>query len=210
MDLSEGGNHPDEDSENEDTADSDEENEEEGEDGEFIDVLDVLDGRGEPDLEDDDESVAKIKKSNASSESRIQEHSTGGTLAEEEMEDEDEDEDEEGEGEGEEEDEDGLIISGSDEEDANPSALDHLSSFVSGLETAGKRKVIDGEADETPDAQPKKRKRMLKDRTESGVESEFGARAAGVFIRLQACDCSGDLKMCQAQRSSISRTSSRR
>lgn len=152
------------------------EEEEEGEDDEFLDVLDVLDGRGEPDFGDEDKASAT--KENPAAELRGDENK-----------DEDEDEsmnkEEDSEDDEDEDDEDAGAISGSDEDEADPSALDALENFVSGLETGAKRKASEedreGDADESA-TQVKKKKRLLKDRTESGIENEFGARAAGKYF----------------------------
>ena len=71
------------------------------------------------------------------------------------------------------------------EDDAT--ALDALNQFVSGLETAGKRKASD--EDEKLEkveelGQAKKRKRLLRDRTEGGVENEFSASAGGTSTNI--------------------------
>ena len=52
---------------------------------------------------------------------------------------------------------------------------------MSGLDSSLKRKIDDeSRPEDTPVAGPsKKRKRLVKDRTESTVESEFGAKARG-------------------------------
>ncbi|EJD03506.1 Utp14-domain-containing protein [Fomitiporia mediterranea MF3/22] len=154
-----------------------EEEEEEEEDGEFFDVLDILDGRAEPDLEGDNELV----KSTEHLPSLVHD-SNDARMANS---DEDEDVEEDGEETGEEEEdeaEENASISGSDEDEADDSALVALGKLVSGLESGIKRKAEDDTEDANEDAaakQMKKKKRLLKDRTESGFETEFGAGAAG-------------------------------
>ena len=102
------------------------------------------------------------------------------------------DEGEDGDEEDEEEEDESMheaddnAISASEDEDADEDAIGRLNDFVSGLATTGtKRKAGEGGEDEdvanaSSSAQAKKRKKHLKDRTEGGVESEFGARAAGL------------------------------
>jgi U3 small nucleolar RNA-associated protein 14 len=139
-----------------------EDEEEEGEDGEFIDVLDILDGRGEPDNDSDVETPGKAtprKKDDS----------------------ENDDENSEGEDEAEEEDsnmQDAFMPS--DQEDTPDDALDDLQNFISNLSsTPQKRPLPEGDAAPS-DSRPRKR-RMLKERTETGLENEFRARTSGMF-----------------------------
>lgn len=163
---------------------SDEESEEEGEPGDFIDVLDVLDGRGEPYMSDDETSRPTAEEG-PSRKTRVEEDEDievevdagEGDNNDDENEDEEENEDDEDV----EKDEDSDIISASEEEDADPDALDKLGAFVSSLETNSKRKA--GEEDDSLPSKDElsktKKRKLLPERTESGLESEFGAKLAG-------------------------------
>ena len=65
-----------------------------------------------------------------------------------------------------------------DEEVADPSALDHLESFITSLDTGSKRKASEvRDATDSADDKRKRRRRMLKEQTQAGVESEFAAQA---------------------------------
>ncbi|KAJ3833190.1 Utp14-domain-containing protein [Lentinula raphanica] len=149
-----------------------EEEEESGEDDEFIDVLDILDGKGEP-LNDEDNDPPPPPPTQP----------RNGPSSDEEMDDgenEDRGSDEEEEEEEEEEDEDDKIsISLSEAEDEAAGALDDLQTFVSSLNPSSsisqKRKP-----DEEPD-QPRKR-RFIKERTETGPESEFRTQSSGLSL----------------------------
>lgn len=162
-----------------------EEEEEEGDDDEFLDVLDVLDGRGEPDF-GDDEGAKSRPHGNSDVESPKRDKKQG--LQEDSGEGSEEGSEEEGSEE--EENEEESNISGSEDDEADVSALDSLGTFVNSLEVGGKRKAEDDEGqNEEPGELPvqvKKKKRILKDRTEGGAENEFGARISGGRIR----DCS--------------------
>ncbi|THH10407.1 hypothetical protein EW145_g1352 [Phellinidium pouzarii] len=159
---------------------SSEDDEEEGEDDEFLDVLDVLDGRGDPDSGDDIHEVESkdiLVKSSVKMAEPMDED--GPSDVDAEM---DEDEVGSSEGDSEQDEIEDIEISGSDEDEADLSALDDLDKLVSGLETSAKRKAADedelnGESFSIP--QIKKKKRLFRDRTEAGAESEFGARIAG-------------------------------
>lgn len=163
-----------------DVGDSDEE--EEGEDDEFINVLDVLDGQGEVDnLSDDDESSKKPTKEQKQISSLLlrsndeeNEEIVGNGDDDESDDDESPHEDEE------------ITLSVSEDEDADVGdAIGRLDEFVSGLPTSGtKRKLMgDDEVENASNDQVKRRKKFLKDRTEGGVENEFGARAAGLHMQ---------------------------
>ena len=142
---------------------------------EFFDILDVFDGKAE---------VDEI------SESKNQRHdvdSKGSTVTKMIEESIDEDEDDEGEGEGEGEvggssdddnDDEIIALSASDEE-PSLDALASLETFVSGLDTSHKRKA----SPETNVSDTRARKRrMINERTESGVENEFGVRVSGTSM----------------------------
>ncbi|KAI5118044.1 hypothetical protein M0805_005893 [Coniferiporia weirii] len=172
-----------------DTSHTSAEEEEEGEDDEFFDVLDVLDGRGLPDLGDDQDAAksdgASLEKSRDPSLKNDNSVNKGGSDVDADMVEAEEDSDEEDEDSGEED--AGLDVSGSDEDEPDLSALDNLGSFVSGLETGAKRKAADEDEDNAEEvgvSQIKKKKRLLKDRTEASAESEFGARAGSSKLSL--------------------------
>ncbi|KAL5535897.1 hypothetical protein ACEPAF_3991 [Sanghuangporus sanghuang] len=154
----------------EDSGDEgDEESEEDEENGEFLDLLDVLDGRADAYL-GDEEDVQESKNELSPSKGEASELISKATDSE----------GEEGEGEDDSDEEERIYASQEDEDDAT--ALDMLDQFVSGLETTGKRKASD--EDEKMEesgalAQARKRKRSLRDRTESGMENEFSASASG-------------------------------
>lgn len=149
-----------------------EEEEEEGDSDEFIDVLDVLDGRGEPDP-GEEEGKGSARRNDAGG----IEHET------EDMEDEaDEDEDagEDEELEEAEEDEDvnedeGMNLSADEADDTSPAALDNLGKFISSLDTGTKRKAEDAGLEV-----PRRKRRVIQERTEAGAENEFAAHVAGM------------------------------
>lgn len=91
----------------------------------------------------------------------------------------DEDEDEDEELSGESESEKDIVISGSEDEDDD--ALDTLHNIVNGLETGTKRKGED-DSELNREATTKKRKRLLRDVAESGIENEFGGAVAGMQL----------------------------
>lgn len=170
--------------EDEDGGSSEEEEEEEGESDEFIDVLDVLDGRGMPDLGEDDatgSATEATKDADARAVgarvSRAHEVNGDGSEGEDDEEDGgDDDSDDDSDDE-----DDDLAMSGSDE-DLDPSAIDNLTAFVSGLPSTSKRKAPahQEEGQPPPDGQrPSKKKKFIPERTESGVENEFGVRPSG-------------------------------
>ena len=136
--------------------------ESDGDDDEFLDVLDVLDGRGDPDFGDESDGDIRGGKD--------PENESGGDEDEEE-EDGDEEEDEEEDGEM------NRAFAPSDaEQQSDEEALDNLDAFVSKLEPGKKRKAEDEPSDAAVSAgvAPKPKRRMLKERTEAGVENEFG------------------------------------
>ena len=142
---------------------------------EFFDILDVFDGKAEV----DEISESKNQRHDADSKG-----STVPKMIEESI---DENEGEgEGEGEGESEvggsgddnDDEIIALSASDEE-PSLDALASLETFVSGLDTSHKRKA----SPETNVSDTRARKRrMINERTESGVENEFGVRASGTSM----------------------------
>ena len=140
----------------------------EGDSDEFLDVLDVLDGRGEPDFGDETEG-RNDKGKGSQSEAR-----------EEDGEGEDDEDEDEVEGvESDEEARDPFAPSDS-EEQSDEEALDKLEALVSKLEPGKKRKAEDevGEVAVSDGIVPARKRRMFKERTEAGVESEFGVHAA--------------------------------
>ena len=140
---------------------------------EFFDILDVFDGKAEV----DEISESKNQRYDADSKG-----STVTKMIEESI-DEDEGEDDEGEGEGEgevggsgDDDDDEIIALSASDEEPSLDALASLETFVSGLDTSHKRKA----SPETNVSDTRARKRrMINERTESGVENEFGVRASG-------------------------------
>ena len=139
---------------------------------EFFDILDVFDGKAEV----DEISESKNQRHDADSKG-----STVPKMIEESI-DENESEDEgEGEGEGEvggsgDDDDDEIIALSASDEEPSLDALASLETFVSGLDTSHKRKA----SPETNVSDTRARKRrMINERTESGVENEFGVRASG-------------------------------
>lgn len=134
------------------SEESEDEEEEGGEPDEFIDVLDILDGRGEPESEDD----------------------KGGMEREKTERDLDEEEDEELI-----EDEEELVAPefsiSEDEEEAEPAALANLETFITSLDAGQKRKAPDDVPGSENHERVRKR-RLLKEQTQAGVESEFAAQ----------------------------------
>ncbi|KAJ3861098.1 Utp14-domain-containing protein [Lentinula novae-zelandiae] len=158
-----------------DNGDTDnEDGEESGEDDEFINVLDILDGRGEP-LNDEDNDTPLAS---------FQENSVSAQGGDEEMEDsaneDDEEDDKELDDEDEAEEDDRISISLSEAEDEADGALDDLQTFISSLDptSSGSRKrKADGEEPEHS-----RKRRVIKERTEAGVESEFRTQSAGLSL----------------------------
>lgn len=140
---------------------SEEEEEEEGEPSDFIDLLDILDGRGDPESEDDMGEIERDGQTNWVGQ------------AEEDSGDEREDEDE-GHS-----DNDRAARSDAEPEDdasADQSALDNLGSFITNLDAGTKRKAPDDHAEEQSEETQRRKRRMLKEQTQSGIESEFAAQ----------------------------------
>lgn len=137
-----------------DPKDSDEE-EEEGDPSEFFDILDILDGRGDP-VDDEDGTTNPPMDVNPASDAE----------SEEDHEDECDDDDEEFKG---------ISIDADDDEDAPEDALDSLNTFVNSLSASSKRKAEDVDTEK-----PRKRRSVLKERTEAGAENEFLASSAGM------------------------------
>ena len=140
-----------------------------------MDVLDVLDGRGEPDFGDDKDVEGGARGKNAQ----------GGEATEDDEDDEDEDEDDEddkGQDNACDEEMTDALAPSDTEQQPDEGALDQLGAFLSRLEPGKKRKADDASKDVNGDAPPPQKRRMLKERTEAGVEGEFGVHAAsGLF-----------------------------
>ncbi len=181
MDLNEDTDEDVADEPEEDESGASDEEEEEGDPDEFIDVLDILDGRGEPQSEDDLGEVQKQPSVRRQEKSRRpQEETNAGTdIRSGEGESEDEEMDEE---EVEDASEDVISVSES-EDDADASALQNLETFITSLDAGKKRKVPDdNDATETPAGQDRKqRRRLLKEQTQTGTESEFAAAAGELY-----------------------------
>ncbi|KAJ3882859.1 Utp14-domain-containing protein [Lentinula edodes] len=148
--------------------------EESGEDDEFINVLDILDGRGEPlNDEDNDAPPASFRGNLPSAQGGDEEMEDSADEADEEDEKEVDDQDEA-------EEDDRISISLSEAEDEADGALDDLQTFISSLNptSSGSRKrKADGEEPEHS-----RKRRIIKERTEAGVESEFRTQSAGLSL----------------------------
>lgn len=136
-----------------DSNDSDDE-EEEGDPSEFIDILDILDGRGDPVDDEDHTTKPSIDVDPASD-----------ADSEEDQEDEEEEDDDE--------EFKGISIDADEDGDAPEDALDSLNTFVNSLSSSSKRKAEDADTEK-----PRKRRSVLKERTEAGAENEFLASSA--------------------------------
>lgn len=164
------------DEDDDDDEEEEEEREEDGDSDEFIDVLDVLDGRGEPDL------LEEEGKGNARSDVDGMEREMGDMKDDaDEVENMDEDEGSE-ESEEVEEDEDlnedkNMDLSPDEADDDSPAALDSLGKFISSLDTGTKRKAEDGGLEA-----PRRKRRVVQERTEAGAENEFSAHVAGIYL----------------------------
>ncbi|KAJ3912579.1 Utp14-domain-containing protein [Lentinula edodes] len=149
-----------------DNGDEDnEDGEESGEDDEFINVLDILDGRGEP-LNDEDNDAPP-----ASFRGKLPSAQGGDEEMEDSADEEDEEDEKEVDDQDEAEEDDRISISLSEAEDEADGALDDLQTFISSLNptSSGSRKrKADGEEPEHS-----RKRRIIKERTEAGVESEF-------------------------------------
>ena len=172
----------------EDEESDEEEQEEEGDPEEFIDILDMLDGRGGLSNED---HAGKVGKEGHSEPRIVEEGDEEGEEDEGEEDDEEEDDEEEDEEEEEEDDDDDddelveleRAYSVSDDED--PNALANLETFITTLDAGQKRKAPDGESTQGHDERARK-KRLLKEQTQVGVENEFAAQP-GKQDLLQSC-----------------------
>ena len=145
---------------------------------EFFDILDVFDGKAEV----DEISESKIQRHDADSKGSTVPKMIEESIDENEGEDEGESDEGEGEGEGEvggsddDDNDDEIIALSASDEEPSLDALASLETFVSGLDTSHKRKA----SPETNVSDTRARKRrMINERTESGVENEFGVRASG-------------------------------
>jgi U3 small nucleolar RNA-associated protein 14 len=146
----------------------DEEMEEDGDPEEFIDVLDILDGKGEVDNGSDEEVVSK----KADQRTREIEEPAGDSSDEEDDEEDAEVEDDEE-----------IALSASDAEEVEPEALAELGNFISQLDPGKKRKApTDEDTTSQAEAQRVRKRRVIKERTEGGVENEFSARPSGIHF----------------------------
>jgi U3 small nucleolar RNA-associated protein 14 len=153
-----------------DDGDDDEEEEEEM-DSEFISLVDVLDGKGDADMDDDGSAVLKRSLAKET------------TLAREvDANDKDAHEADEGAEESSSGEEEKLDFFPSDDE-AAPEALDELENFVTSLETYDKKRKDHPDAIASTSQEPKRKKRqIIKERTEAGTENEFRAQASGTIL----------------------------
>ena len=142
---------------------------------EFFDILDVFDGKAEV----DEISESKNQRHDADSKGSTVPKMIEESIDENEGEGESESESEVG-GSGDDDDDDDEIIALSvSDEEPSLDALASLETFVSGLDTSHKRKA----SPETNVSDTRARKRrMINERTESGVENEFGVRASGTSM----------------------------
>ncbi|EMD42263.1 hypothetical protein CERSUDRAFT_110794 [Gelatoporia subvermispora B] len=166
-----------------DAGSDEEEEEEEGDASDFFDVLDIMDGRGPPPEDADaNESGGKTEqrseRKNGPDAAETHATAEGDDKSEFTGDEEHDSESEESEGESDE------AISASDvEEDENADALEHLQNFVTTLDAGQKRKVSEVDAEDTEALRPRKR-RVLKEKTEAGVENEFAALTGGGKLNL--------------------------
>ncbi|KAF9650064.1 Utp14-domain-containing protein [Thelephora ganbajun] len=141
------------------TGGSESEVEEEGEPDEFFDILDILDGRADP-LSDEELSAASSRENEVS-------HAVSDEEEEEQGVDDDEDHDMDPE----------LadqFTPSDDEEDVN--ALHNLGEYISNLDPSAKRKTSEDEGVAVAeDDAPRKKRKLLKERSEAGAENEFAA-----------------------------------
>ncbi|KAJ4473028.1 Utp14-domain-containing protein [Lentinula aciculospora] len=154
-------------------AEHDEDDEESGEDDDYINVLDILDGRGEPiNDEESDAPSTNLRKKKLSVRGSDEEMGAGEDEDGESVHDEEEHEAEA--------EDDGISISLSEAEGEAAGALDDLQTFISSLDptsSATKKRKADGVEPE----QPRKR-RVVQEITEAGVESEFRTQSAGLSL----------------------------
>ncbi|KAH6911086.1 Utp14-domain-containing protein [Coprinopsis sp. MPI-PUGE-AT-0042] len=136
-----------------------------GDDDEFIDLLGVLDGKGEIDMPSDDEPTTGDSPKPTTA--RIDQNSDVEMEGEEE---EDEEDDDEVSG-----DEDIRITASDDEDDLAKGNLDDLQSFVESLDIKSQKRKAD---DEGQPVQRRKR-RMIREVTETGAEDEFRVTTSG-------------------------------
>ena len=145
------------------------EEEEEGDTDEFIDVLDVLGDRGEADIPDNVGEVERGRKDGCITRENEEIEGLEGS--------EENDEDEEPSA--------GLDPDefSAEEDEADRYALNHLGSFIISLGAGTKRKASEDadSAEAAADDKRKRRRRLLKEQTQTGVESEFAAQT-GVCV----------------------------
>ena len=148
----------------EDESEEEEDSEAEGEDDEFIDLLDVLDGKGEIDMPSDNESTKEkpeVRKPSTSSFASKGEDEEMNDISGSDRSEEDDEEEEEV-----------IQIDASDDDEADNEALENLQSFVSGLDTAAKkRKAAEDETEGEP--QKARKRRIIREKNEVGAEDEF-------------------------------------
>jgi U3 small nucleolar RNA-associated protein 14 len=149
-------------------AESSEEEEESGDDDEFIDLLGVLDGKGEIDMPSDDEPTTGDYPKPAP----IRMNRDSDVEMEEGHEDEEVDEEDDEEPS---EDEDLRITASDDENDPAAGDLDNLQSFVESLDTKSQKRKADDEGQPVQ----KRKRRMIREITETGAEDEFRVTTSG-------------------------------
>ena len=134
---------------------SDSEVEEEGEPNEFFDVLDILDGRADP-LSDEEPPAAPPS-----------EKQTFRVSSDEDEEEEDADDDK---------DDQDMDPEPGDQFIPSDDALRNLGQFISNLDSSAKRKTSEGEDAAVAEGNaPRKKRKLVKECNEAGVENEFAA-----------------------------------
>jgi U3 small nucleolar RNA-associated protein 14 len=130
-----------------------EDEEEEGNPDEYVDVLDILDGKAQPDDGSDSPTVRTKQYKNTQQEVESDgeegtDDDSGEQLLDQEL---------------------------SPDEEEDPTALENLDAFVSNLEVTSKRKTLEDEYSE-PQSNPRgKKRKLMKEHTEAGLESVFAA-----------------------------------
>ncbi|PFH47591.1 hypothetical protein AMATHDRAFT_181790 [Amanita thiersii Skay4041] len=187
VDLNEDSDEDDNMKVTEDKDESDEDDEEiEGEEDEFISLLDVLDGKGEIDMGDEDMPDQPLPHK---SKSMTSSNSDGGEDRQPEDPSDEEDEDEDEEDEDAESEDDQLNFAPSeDDEDEPDEALQELETFITSLDPSDKKRKTPSDSDATTpreDGPKRKKRQVIKERTEAGTENEFRAQSAGSKLKLE-------------------------
>ncbi|KAF8640434.1 hypothetical protein AX17_000099 [Amanita inopinata Kibby_2008] len=163
-------------------GDEDEDEEmEQGGDDEFISLIDVLDGKGEVDLGDDGDAAPAPSSSKSEAPPAYLDQRES-DISEDEDINRNEDEEEESAS------EDKLDFTPSDDEEAEPEALQELQDFISSLDASDKKRKAppdDATGTHVSDIPKRKKRQIIKERTEAGTENEFRARTPGSKLQLE-------------------------